>query len=165
MKSGPASVLTPQVEEQESEGLLEGGTATEIATYLIISAAQVGTPGAQLPATGHQHRCSRDGRRAATATAMAAVGQAGGKHCMQGQQTSGYDSLPVVFLTKSVPHAAGRAGHAPQLCLPAVLNTACALFHAHCRCQRHALLVCAAQLMFHHACTFGCGCCRLASLR
>lgn len=30
-----------QIEEQESEGLLEGGTATEVATYLIISAAQV----------------------------------------------------------------------------------------------------------------------------
>lgn len=33
-----------EIEEQESEGLLEGGTATEIATYLIISAAQVGQP-------------------------------------------------------------------------------------------------------------------------
>ena len=30
-----------QIEEQESDGILEGGTATEIATYLIISAAQV----------------------------------------------------------------------------------------------------------------------------
>ncbi|WIA12109.1 hypothetical protein OEZ85_012183 [Tetradesmus obliquus] len=33
-----------EIEEQESEGLLEGGTATEVATYLIISAAQVGQP-------------------------------------------------------------------------------------------------------------------------
>ncbi|KAF8071205.1 TANC1 [Scenedesmus sp. PABB004] len=33
-----------EVEEAESEGVLEGGTATEIATYLIISAAQVGQP-------------------------------------------------------------------------------------------------------------------------
>eukprot|EP00878_Enallax_costatus_P010983 GHUV01011471.1.p1 GENE.GHUV01011471.1~~GHUV01011471.1.p1 ORF type:complete len:492 (+),score=180.30 GHUV01011471.1:349-1824(+) len=31
-----------EIEEQESDGILEGGTATEIATYLIISAAQVG---------------------------------------------------------------------------------------------------------------------------
>jgi hypothetical protein len=37
-----------QIEEQESEGLLEGGTATEVATYLIISAAQV----------RHQHNSS-----------------------------------------------------------------------------------------------------------
>lgn len=30
-----------QIEEMEAEGLLEPGTAPEIATYLIISAAQV----------------------------------------------------------------------------------------------------------------------------
>lgn len=36
-----ASLCRMQIEEQESEGILEGGTATEIATYLIISAAQV----------------------------------------------------------------------------------------------------------------------------